>query len=41
MHLKCLKKDYEDFSSIEILDFSEFLVDLIKIIEPNQTVEEK
>ena len=41
MHLNCLKKDYEDFSSIEILDFSEFLVDFIKIIEPNQTVEEK
>ena len=33
MHLNCLKKDYEDFSSIDILDFSEFLVDMIKIID--------
>jgi Fe-S oxidoreductase len=31
MHLKCLQKDYEDFSSIEILDFSEFMVNLIEI----------
>ena len=31
IHLTCLKKDYEDFSSIEILDLSEFLVNLIKI----------
>ena len=29
MHLRCLKKDYEDFSSIDIIDFSEFLVDMI------------
>lgn len=35
MHLNCLKKDYEDFSSIEILDFSEFLVDMIKVIDSN------
>lgn len=35
MHLNCLKKDYEDFSSIEILDFSEFLVDMIEIIDSN------
>ncbi|MFX1364585.1 MAG: (Fe-S)-binding protein [Promethearchaeota archaeon] len=41
MHLTCLKKDYDDFSSIDILDFSEFLVDIIKVIEPNQIVEEK
>jgi len=30
MHLNCLKKDYDDFSSIEIIDFSEFLINLIK-----------
>ena len=41
MHLKCLKKDYEDFSSIEILDFSEFLVDMIEIVNINQNKEEK
>ena len=31
IHLTCLKKDYEDFSSIEIVDLSEFLVNMIKI----------
>jgi Fe-S oxidoreductase len=36
IHLSCLKKDYEDFSSVEILDFSEFLVDLIDIKEPDK-----
>ncbi|MFW9988956.1 MAG: (Fe-S)-binding protein [Candidatus Odinarchaeota archaeon] len=41
MHLTCLKNDYDDFSSIDILDFSEFLVDLIKVIEPNQRIKEK
>jgi len=33
IHLTCLKKDYEDIASIEILDFSEFLVNMIHIIE--------
>jgi Fe-S oxidoreductase len=33
MHLSCLKKDYDDFNLIEIMDFSEFLGDKIKIIE--------
>jgi len=41
IHLNCLKKDYDDFSSIEILDFSEFLVDLIKIVDSDQNVEEE
>ncbi len=31
MHLRCLQDDYEEISSIEIVDFSEFLVDLINI----------
>ncbi|MFX1425340.1 MAG: (Fe-S)-binding protein [Promethearchaeota archaeon] len=31
MHLSCLQNDYEDISSIEIVDFSEFLVNLITI----------
>ena len=39
VHLSCLKKDYDDFSSVEILDFSEFLVDLINIIEPDKNSE--
>jgi len=31
LHFTCLQNDVEDISSIEILDFSEFLVNLIKI----------
>jgi heterodisulfide reductase subunit D len=41
MHLSCLQNDYEDIASIEIVDFSEFLVDLIKIIEPEEKAEEE
>jgi len=41
MHLSCLQNDYEDISSIEIVDFSEFLVNLISIVEPNEKVEEE
>ena len=41
MHLTCLKKDYDDFSSIEILDFSEFLVDMINIIDSDKNPEVK
>ena len=33
IHLTCLKKDYDEFSSIEILDFTEFLVDMINITD--------
>ncbi len=33
MHLNCLKKDYDNFNSIEIMDFSEFLVNKIIIKE--------
>jgi len=40
MHLSCLKKDYEDFSSIDILDFSEFLVNMIDVIECDKISEE-
>ena len=36
MHLTCLKKDYDDFASIEIMDFSEFLVDMINVIDPDK-----
>ncbi|MFX1600204.1 MAG: (Fe-S)-binding protein [Promethearchaeota archaeon] len=39
MHLSCLQEDYDDISSIEIVDFSEFLVDLINIINPNEKTE--
>ena len=41
MHLKCLQDDYEDISSIEIVDFSEFLVDMITIVDSNEKVEEE
>ncbi|MFX1531590.1 MAG: (Fe-S)-binding protein [Promethearchaeota archaeon] len=33
VHLNCIKKDYEDISSVEISDLSEFLVDIIQIIK--------
>ena len=36
MHLNCLKKDYDDFNSVEIMDFSEFLVDIIKRIDSDK-----
>ena len=39
MHLSCLQEDYEDISSIEIVDFSEFLVNLITIVDSNLKVE--
>ena len=41
MHLSCLQNDYEDISSIEIVDFSEFLVNLISIVDPKEKVEEE
>ncbi len=41
MHLSCLQNDYEDISSIEIIDFSEFLVNFINIKEPKQKGEEE
>ncbi len=39
IHLKCLQKDYENFSSIEILDFSEFLVDHIELVKTTEVSE--
>ncbi len=39
MHLSCLQEDYEDISSIQIVDFSEFLVNLISIVDSNQKAE--
>ncbi|MFX1487974.1 MAG: (Fe-S)-binding protein [Promethearchaeota archaeon] len=41
VHLRCLKKDYEDFSSIEIIDFSEFLVDMVDVIDTDKDREAK
>lgn len=31
MHFRCLQNDYEDISEIKILDFTEFIINLIKI----------
>ncbi|MHA1350168.1 MAG: hypothetical protein ACTSPZ_04935, partial [Promethearchaeota archaeon] len=39
IHLSCLQDDYEDISSIEISDFSEFLVNHIKVIDSNKNSE--
>jgi len=39
MHFSCLQEDYEDIASIDIVDFSEFLVNLITIIDSNQKAE--
>lgn len=41
IHLSCCKNDYDEFSSIEIKDFSEFLVNLIKVINIDKTEEVK
>jgi Fe-S oxidoreductase len=41
MHLTCLQDDYEDISSIKIIDFSEFLVDMISIVDTNNEEEEE
>ncbi|MFX1441996.1 MAG: (Fe-S)-binding protein [Promethearchaeota archaeon] len=41
IHLSCLQDDFEDIASIEIMDFSEFLVDHIEIIKPGKDTEAK
>ena len=41
MHLSCLKDDFEEFGSMEILDFSEFLVNLVNVIDDNVKKEEE
>lgn len=33
LHLSCLQDDYKDISSINIIDFSEFLVNLIEVVD--------
>jgi len=40
IHLSCLQNDYENLASIEIVDFSEFLIKHIKIIDKNNKKEE-
>jgi len=41
IHLSCIQNDYENLASVEILDFSEFLVNLIKIKNINENTEVK
>ncbi len=41
IHLSCLQDDYEDIASIEILDFSEFLINHIKLVKPDLKGEQK
>ncbi|NVM34779.1 MAG: (Fe-S)-binding protein [Candidatus Lokiarchaeota archaeon] len=41
IHLSCIQNDYEHFSSVEILDFSEFLVNLINIKDIDENTEVK
>lgn len=41
IHLSCIQNDYENLSSVEILDFSEFLVNLISVKNNIETTEVK
>jgi len=41
MHLNCLKKDYDEFASMEIIDFSDFLCDITDIINSDKKIEVK
>ncbi|MFX0043347.1 MAG: (Fe-S)-binding protein [Candidatus Hodarchaeota archaeon] len=41
IHLHCLQDDFDDIASIEILDFSEFLINHIKVLKPDIKDEEK
>jgi len=34
IHFQCLQNDYENIASIQILDFSEFLIDHVELIKP-------
>ena len=41
IHLTCLQDDVENIASIKIMDFSEFLVNHIEIVNPENNTEEK
>ncbi|MBD3254855.1 MAG: hypothetical protein GF383_07165 [Candidatus Lokiarchaeota archaeon] len=41
MHFTCLKDDMDEFEELDIVDFSEFIIDLIEIKEDNTKKEEK
>ena len=41
IHFSCLQNDFEDIASIQILDFSEFLIDHIEVIESKKSGDKK
>jgi Fe-S oxidoreductase len=41
IHLSCIQNDYDNLSSVEILDFSEFIADLVKIVKVEKKSEGK
>ncbi|TFG16728.1 MAG: (Fe-S)-binding protein [Promethearchaeota archaeon] len=41
IHFECLQNDFEDIAEIQILDFSEFIVDKIEMINPKTEGEKK
>ena len=41
IHFKCVQNDFEDIASIEIIDFSEFLIDHIELINSHKNEEVK
>ncbi|MGM0468485.1 MAG: (Fe-S)-binding protein [Promethearchaeati archaeon] len=41
LHFSCLQNDYDDISSIEILDFTDFIVNLVQIDKKNKSGSEE
>ncbi|MFX1454152.1 MAG: (Fe-S)-binding protein [Promethearchaeota archaeon] len=39
IHLSCIQNDYENLAEVKIMDFSEFIADLIKIVNINKNPE--
>ncbi|TFF90880.1 MAG: (Fe-S)-binding protein [Promethearchaeota archaeon] len=40
IHLSCLQNDFDDIASIEIVDFSDFIINLVNIIKTKENPEE-
>ena len=40
LHFNCLQDDYEEFSNLTILDFTEFIINLVKVSKQNNNMEE-
>jgi len=41
LHFSCLQNDYDDISSIEILDFTDFIINLVQIDKKNKSGSEE